>query len=144
MVILLVLLQLPVMVHGHLFLVGKEMAALLLGVPLHVMVFVGDRPLLPVFMGRGLRLVGLHSMMLLLLLLLVPWELRLPGLARADMLLLLAVIMSTYMRMVVGPLVVLMHMLVLARTGLMLQVLVDIKLLQSSLWWWCKWYLCTS
>jgi hypothetical protein len=80
-----------------------------------LLVLVGDRPLLPVFMGKGLQLAVLQSILLLLLLLLLRWELRLPRLARAKLLVLVLVLVSTDMRLVVGPVVVLMQLLVLAR-----------------------------
>jgi hypothetical protein len=56
-----------------------------------VLVLVGDRPLLPVFIGKGLQLVVMELMLLLLMLLLLLWELRLPGLARALLLALVLV-----------------------------------------------------
>jgi hypothetical protein len=49
-----------VLVFGQLLLlvpVGKELFAQLLRVILKLLVLVGDQPLLPVFMGRGLQLV---------------------------------------------------------------------------------------
>jgi hypothetical protein len=64
--------------------------------------------------------------MLLPLLLLLPlWEpMRLPGLARAQLLVLVPVLVGTDMRLVVGPLVVLMQLLVLARARWQLHGLV--------------------
>jgi hypothetical protein len=59
-----------VLVRGQLLLldlVGKELVVLLLGLLLQLLVLVGDRPLLPVFTGRGLQLVVLQLMLLLLL-----------------------------------------------------------------------------
>jgi hypothetical protein len=97
----------------------------LLGVLLQILVLVGDRPLLPMFMGRGLQVVVLEMMLRLLLLLLMLWELRLPRLARAELLLLVLVFVGTDMRLVVGPLVVPMLLLVLARARLPLHGLVD-------------------
>jgi hypothetical protein len=52
-------------------LVGKDLVVLLLGVLLHVLVMVDDRPMLPVLMDTGLHLVLLHLMLLLSLLLLL-------------------------------------------------------------------------
>jgi hypothetical protein len=75
------------LVRDHLLLVvlmGKEMVVLLPGTPWHVLVVVGARPLLPASMSRGLRRVVLQLMLLLMLLLLPLWDLRLPGLARAE------------------------------------------------------------
>jgi hypothetical protein len=70
-----------------LVLVGKEMVVLLLGVLfLMLVLLVGNRPLLPVFMVIELQQVMLQ-LMLLLMLLLMLWELRLPGLACAHALL---------------------------------------------------------
>jgi hypothetical protein len=95
-----------VLLRGYLLLlvlVGKELAVLLVGVLLQFSGLVGNRPMLPVLpviMGKGLQL-----MLLLLLLLLVIGELRLLGLARAR--LLFMVLMGTNMRLVAGPLVVL-------------------------------------
>jgi hypothetical protein len=66
--------------------VGKELVVLLLGVLLQMLVLVGDRPLLPLFMGRGLQRVVLEMMLRLLLLLPLLWELRLPRLDRAQLL----------------------------------------------------------
>jgi hypothetical protein len=66
---------------------------------------------------------------LLLLLLLLPlWDLRLPGLARAELLVMVLVLVGTYMWLVVGPLVVLMQLLVLARARLLLHGLLDREL----------------
>jgi hypothetical protein len=66
-----------------LVLVGKEMVVSLLGVLfLMLVLLVGNRPLLPVFMVIKLQLVMLQLMLLLML-----WELRLPGLACAHALL---------------------------------------------------------
>jgi hypothetical protein len=48
-----------------------------------LLVLVGDRPLLPVFMGRGLQRAVLQMILRMLLLLLLLWEVRLPGLTRA-------------------------------------------------------------
>jgi hypothetical protein len=101
-----------------LVLAGKELVVLLLGVPLQMLVLVGDQPLLPVFMGTWLQLVVMQLMLLALLSLLFLWGLRLPGLAHAHLLVLVQV--GTYMRLVVGPLVVLMQMLVRARARLLL------------------------
>jgi Na+/glutamate symporter len=102
---------------------GKELAVLLPGTHEHMLVVVGARPLLPASMRRGLRRVALQ-----LLLLLPLWDLRLPGLARAELLVLVIVLVSTDMWIVVGPLVVLMHMLVLARARLLLHGLLDREL----------------
>jgi hypothetical protein len=71
---------------------GKELVVLLPGTPLHLLVVVGARPLLPSFMSGGLRRVGLQQMLLLLLFLLMMWDLRLPGLARAELLVLVLVL----------------------------------------------------
>jgi hypothetical protein len=80
--------------------VDKELVVQLLGVLLEVLVLFGDRPLLPVFMGRGLHLVVLQLILSL-------WELRLPGLARAMILVFMPVLVGTYMRLVVALLQVL-------------------------------------
>jgi hypothetical protein len=53
------------------------------------------------------------------------WDLRLPGLARAELLVLVLVLVGTNMWLVVGPLVVLMHLPVLARARLLLHGLLD-------------------
>jgi hypothetical protein len=53
-----VLQQPPELVLGNLLLVvlmGKELAVLLPGIPWHLLVVVGARPLLPASMSRGLR-----------------------------------------------------------------------------------------
>jgi hypothetical protein len=63
-----------------------------------------------------------------MLLLLPLWDLRLPGLARAELLALVLVLVGTDMWLVVGPLVVLMHMSMLARARLLLHGLLDRKL----------------
>jgi hypothetical protein len=90
---------------------GKELVVLLPGTPLHMLVVVGPRPLLPKFMSKGLRLVVLQLMMLLMLFLMLLWDMRLPGLARAELLVLVLVVVGSYMWMMVGPLVVLMQLL---------------------------------
>ena len=108
-----VLEQPPELVRGNFLLVvlmGKEMAVLLPGTPWHLLVVVGARPLLPASMSRGLRRVVLH-----LLLLLPLWDLRLPELARAGLLVLVTVLVGTDMWLVTGPLVVLLHLPVLTR-----------------------------
>jgi hypothetical protein len=118
-----------VLVRGQLLLVvlmGKEMVVLLPGTPLHLLVVVGAWPLLPTFMSRGLRLVVLQLMLLLLLLLV--WDLRLPKLARAELLVLVMVLVGTYMWQVVGPLVMLLQLLVLARARSLLHGLLDREL----------------
>jgi hypothetical protein len=84
--------------------VGKELIVLLLGVLLQLL--VSDGPLLPVFMGIGLHLVVMQVMLLLLLLLV----LRMPGLARAQLLVLALV--GTDMRMIVVLLVILSQVFV--------------------------------
>jgi hypothetical protein len=71
-------------------------------------------------MSRGLRRVVVQMLLLLPL-----WDLRLPGLARAELLVLVLVLGSTDMWLVVGPLVVLMHLHVLARTRLLMHGLLD-------------------
>jgi hypothetical protein len=71
-------------------------------------------------MSRGLRRVVLH-----LLLLLPLWDLRVPELARAGLLVLVMVLVGTDMWMVTGPLVVLMHLPVLARARLLRHGLLD-------------------
>jgi hypothetical protein len=103
-------------------LMGKELVVLLPGTPLNMLVVVGARPLLPASMTRGLRRVVLQLMLLLLMLL---WDLRLPGLARAELLVLVLLLLGTYMWLVVGPMVVLMHLLVLARARLLHHGLLD-------------------
>jgi hypothetical protein len=60
-----------------------------------------------------------------MLLLLPLWDLRLPGLARAKLLVLVLVLVGTNMWLVVMPLMVLMHMYVLARARLLLHGLMD-------------------
>jgi hypothetical protein len=105
--------------------VGKELVVLLLGVLLQLLMLVGDRPLLPVFMGRGLQLVVLPMMLPLLLILLLLWELRLPGLACAQLRVWVLVLVGIDMRLVVGPLFVLMQLLVVVRVRLLLHGLVD-------------------
>jgi hypothetical protein len=67
-------------------------------------------------------------MLLLLMLLLLLWGLRLPGLARAELLALVLMLVGTYMWPVVGPLVVLLQLLVLARARLLLHGLLDREL----------------
>jgi hypothetical protein len=71
---------------------------------------------------------GLRRVVLQLLLLLPLWDLRLPGLARAELLVLVMVLVGINMWLVVGPLVVLMHLLVLARARLLLHGLLDKEL----------------
>ena len=102
---------------------GKELAVLLPETPWHLLVVVGARPLLPASMSRGLRRVVLQMLLLLPL-----WDLRLPGLARAELLVLVLVLVGTNMWLVVGPLVVLMHLHVLARARLLLHGLLDREL----------------
>jgi hypothetical protein len=112
------------LVRGNLLLVvlmGKELAVLQPETPWHLLVVVGARPLLPASMSRGLLRVVLH-----LLLMLPLWDLRLPGLARAELLVL--VLVGTDMWLVVGPLVVLMHLPVPARARLLLHGLLDREL----------------
>jgi hypothetical protein len=106
-------------------LMGKELTVLLPGTPWHLLVVVGDRPLLPTSMSTGLRRMVLQLRMLLLLLLLPLWDLRLPGLALAELLVFVLVLVGTDMWLVVGPLVVLMHLPVLARALLLLHELLD-------------------
>jgi hypothetical protein len=67
-------------------------------------------------------------MPLLVLLLVVLRDLRLPGLAHAELLLLVLVLVGTKLCLVVGPLVVLMQLLVLARARLLLHGLFDREL----------------
>jgi hypothetical protein len=105
------------------------MVVLLAGVLLHMLVLVSDRPFLPVFMGTGLQLVVLQVMLLLLFLLLLLWELRLPGMTRAQLLVLVLVLGGMDMRLVVGPLMVLLRLLVLARARLLLHEPLGIELL---------------
>jgi hypothetical protein len=98
---------------------GKTLVVLLPGLFLQLFVLVGDRPLLPVFMARGLQLVGVIQLMLLLLLFpLLLWELRLARLARTHLLMQVVVLVGTYMRLVIGPLVVFMQLRVQARARL--------------------------
>jgi hypothetical protein len=120
-----------VLVRGRLFFmvfVGKEVVVMLMRLFLHMLVMVGDRPLLPVFMGRVLHLVVLQLMLLLRFLMLLVWELRLPGLARVRVLVFVLVLVGTNMRLVIGLLVVLIKLLVLARARLLLHGPVDTKL----------------
>jgi hypothetical protein len=84
---------------------------LLPGTPLHMLVVVGPRPLLQAFMSKGLRLVVLHMMLLLMLFFMMLWDMRLPGRARAELLVLVLVVVGSYMCLMVGPLVVLMQLL---------------------------------
>jgi hypothetical protein len=93
-------------------LMGKE----LMGVLLKVLALGGDQPQLPLLMGLGLHLVVMQMMLQPLPLLLPMWELRLPGLARAQLLVLVPV--------QAGPLVVLMQPLVLIRARLHLHGIV--------------------
>jgi hypothetical protein len=79
-------------------------------------------------MSMGLEVVLLQLIFLLLHLLLLMWDLRLPGQACAELLVLVVVLVGTYMWMVVGPLEVLMHLVVLARARLLLHGLLDIEL----------------
>jgi hypothetical protein len=55
-----------VVVRGHLLLlvmvVGKELVVVFHGEHSQLLMMVGDRPLMPLFMGRGLQLVVLHVM----------------------------------------------------------------------------------
>jgi hypothetical protein len=67
-------------------------------------------------------------MMLLLSLHLPLWDLRLPGMARAELLVLVLVLVGTDMWVVVGPLVVLMQLHVLARARLLLHGLLEREL----------------
>jgi hypothetical protein len=115
------------MVRGlmlFLVVVGNELVVLLPGVLLQLLASVGDRPLLPLFMGRRLQLVVVEMMLPLLLKLQLLWELRLLSLASTHVLVLLLVLVGIDMRLVVGPLVVLMVLLVLARARLLLHGLV--------------------
>jgi hypothetical protein len=73
----------------------KGLVVLLPGTPWHLLVVVGARPLLLVSMSRGLRRVVLQLMLLLHLLLLPLWDLRLPGLARAELVVLVLLLMGT-------------------------------------------------
>jgi hypothetical protein len=75
--------------------VDKELVVPLLGVLLKLLVLFGDRPLPPVFTGRGLQLVVPQLMLLPLLLLLSLWEPQLSGLARAMLLVFVPVLMGT-------------------------------------------------
>jgi hypothetical protein len=59
------------------------------------------------------------------LLLLLLWDLRLPELARVELLLLVLVLVGTDMWLVVETLVVLMQLLVVARARLLLHGLLD-------------------
>jgi hypothetical protein len=62
-VLLLAMYQLPVLARGQLLLsvlVGKGLVVPLLGVLSQMLVLVGDRPMLPVFMGKGLHLVEMR------------------------------------------------------------------------------------
>jgi hypothetical protein len=114
------------LVRGNLLLVvlmGKELAVLLPGTPWHLLVVVGARPFLQASMSRGLWRVVLQLLSLLPL-----WDLRLARLARAELLVLVLVFVGTNMWLVVGPVVVLMHMLVLARARLLLHGLLDREL----------------
>jgi hypothetical protein len=103
--------------------IGKELVVLPPGTPWHLLVVVGARPLLPASMSRGLRRVVLQ-----LLLLLPLRDLRLPGMARAELLVMVLVLVGTYMWLVVGPRVVLMHLHVLARARLLRHGLLDREL----------------
>jgi hypothetical protein len=107
---------------------GKELVVLLPETPWHLLVVVGAQPLLPTSMTRGLRRVVLQMMLLLLLLLLPLRNLRLPGLARAEPLVLVLVLVGKYLWLVVGPLVVLMQLPVLTRARLLLHELFDKEL----------------
>jgi hypothetical protein len=80
-------LLLVVLIGKELALMGKELAELLPQTPWHLLVVVGTRLLLPGSMSKGLRRVVLH-----LLLLLPLWDLRLPELARAGLLVLMMVL----------------------------------------------------
>jgi hypothetical protein len=102
---------------------GKELIVLLPDTLLHLLALLGDRPMLAVFVGSGLQVVVSQLVLLLLLLLMLLWELRLPGIARAQLLVLMRV--GTNMRLVVGPVVVLMELLVMARARLLLYGLLD-------------------
>jgi hypothetical protein len=82
--------------------VGRELVVRLLGVILKLLVFFGDRPLLPVFMGKGLQLVVLQLMLPMLSLLLPHWELQLPGLPRAMLLVLVPMLVGTDMRLMMA------------------------------------------
>jgi hypothetical protein len=102
------------LVCGHLLLLvmsDRDLVLLLLRVLSQVLVLVGDRPLLPVLMGRGLLIVLLQLMLFMMLLMFLLLQMQLPELARAHVLLLVTV--CTYLRLVVGPLVVLIQVLVL-------------------------------
>jgi hypothetical protein len=74
-------------------------------------------------MSRGLRRVVLHVLLLLPL-----WDLRLPGLARAELLVLVLVLVGTNMWLGAEALVVLMLLHVLARARLLLHGLLDREL----------------
>jgi hypothetical protein len=119
-----VLLRLLLQVELHL-LYGTTLLLLLLMVVDFAMLLL-VLLLLAFMMSRGLQLVALRLMLLLLLLLLVLCDKRLPGLARAELLVL--VLVGIDMWRVVGPLVVLMQLLVLARARLLLHGLLDREL----------------
>jgi hypothetical protein len=119
-----------VVVRGQLLLVvlmGKDLVVLLPGTHLHLVVVVGAWPLLRAFMSKGPR-QGVLQLMLPLLSFLLLWDLRLPGLARAELLVLVLVLVGIDMWLVVGPMVVLMKLLVPARTRSHLHGLVNIEL----------------
>jgi hypothetical protein len=119
LLLLLVVPLLPVVKVLHVMvLMGKELAMLLPVTPWHLLVVVGDQPLLPASMSRGLRRAVLHLLQLLHL-----WDLRVPELARAG--LLVMVLVGADMWLVAGPLVVLLHLPVLTRTRLLRHGLLD-------------------
>jgi hypothetical protein len=120
-----------VIVRGQLLLVvfmGKDLVVLLPETRLHLWVLVGARLLLYALMSRGLHVVMLHLILLLLMLLVLLWDQPLPGMARAELRVLVLVLVGTNMWQVEGPLVVLMQLLVLARARLLLHGLLDTEL----------------
>jgi hypothetical protein len=62
------------------------------------------------------------------ILMLLRWDMRLPGLARAELLVLVMVLVGTCMWLVVEPLVVLTQLIVLARAQSLLHGLLDKEL----------------
>jgi hypothetical protein len=132
---LLLLLLRVVLVGAQLLLMLQLVVVVLVGVRLLLLLFqqpadvetlvVLVPPLLPASMSKGLRRVVLH-----LLLLLHLWDLRLPELARAGLLVLVIALVGADMWLVVGPLVVLLYLPVLTRARLLRHGLLDREIQQ--------------
>jgi hypothetical protein len=109
---------------------GKKQVVLPPGTLLHMLVLVGARPLLPTFMSIGCQqpASSVATDVATAVVIALALELRMSGLARAELLVLVLVLVGTNMWLVVGPLVVLMRLLELARARLLKHGLLDIEL----------------